>query len=112
MHRLLDLGDGFDAVFLEVTEDSDEGGAKLRPALLKVRPVDDVSSFVAQTHAPQTPDESGRNPTDPDTSKRVKFALATLTAIAVERVRAATKLKPDRNRAELEVTAHRVEQIA
>ena len=56
VHRLLDLRDGFDAVFLEVAEDSDERGAKLRPALLKVHPIDDVWSFVAQTHAPQLPE--------------------------------------------------------
>jgi hypothetical protein len=41
-----------------------------------VRPVDDVPSFVAQTHAPQLPGISGSNPDHPDTGKRVNFALA------------------------------------
>ena len=41
---LLDLRDRFDAVFLEIAEDSDEAGAKLATALLEMHPINDVPS--------------------------------------------------------------------
>src|SRR5689334_12256845 len=62
VHRLLDLRDRFDAVFLEIAEDADEARAKLRPALLEMRPVDDIASLVGHTQAPHAPDTSGRGP--------------------------------------------------
>ena len=46
VHRLFDLGDRLDAVFLEIAEDSDEAGAEFGPTLLEMRPIDDVPSFV------------------------------------------------------------------
>ena len=48
-HRLLDLRDRLDAVFLEIAEDSDEARPELGPALLEMHPVDDVPSFVGHT---------------------------------------------------------------
>ena len=62
-HRLLDLGDRFDAVFLEVTEDLDESGPELGPALLEIHPVDDVPSFVAHAKLLKRRMSSGRGPT-------------------------------------------------
>src|SRR5690348_16495577 len=44
-----------------------------------------------------------------DTGQRVKFALA---PAPVKRVRAAAELEPQRHRSEVEVTPHRVQQVA
>src|SRR6476646_10282237 len=48
-----------------------------------------------------------------DRSQRVNYFLAkSLSAVAVEGVGAAPELKPERHRADFQVPAHRVEQIA
>src|SRR5205085_8804530 len=75
-HGLFDLRDRLDPILLEISEDADEGWTKLGPALLEVRPVDDVLSLLAQTHAPQMPEASGNVPRGRNTGERVKFALA------------------------------------
>ena len=49
-HRLFDLGDRFGAVFPEIAQDADEAGPELGPALLEMRPIDDVPSLVG-SHA-------------------------------------------------------------
>src|SRR5438045_2851287 len=94
-HRLLDLGNGLDPVFLEVTQDPDEARPKLGPALLEIGPIDDVPSFLAHSSAPRTTRK-------PDSRKRVKFALAgvSLAPSAIKRIAPAAKVQPDRNRAE------------
>ena len=45
----LDLGDRLGAILLEIAEDSDEARPELGPALLEIRPIDDVPSFVGHT---------------------------------------------------------------
>src|SRR3954447_24431439 len=60
--------------------------------------------------APQVPGSSGRGPTGPrDSRKRVNVSLA---PAAIEGIGASAELEPQRDRAELEVPAHGVDQIA
>src|SRR5438270_1074207 len=45
-HRLLDLSDRFDTVFLEIGENPDEAGPEFGPAFFEMCPIDDIPSLV------------------------------------------------------------------